>query len=447
MFPIATRWRGWVVVVMMFLFMLINFADKAVVGLAAVPMMHDLGLSPQQLGLVGSSFFLLFSISGVLFGFAANRIKTKWLLAVLSITWAVVQFPLAGTASFPLLIACRVVLGAGEGPAYPLALHATYKWFDNSRRNLPGAILLQGANTGMLVAGPVLTYLIIHYDWHSAFLALGLAGCVWTVVWLLLGEEGTVDDHAGASPVNGGVRASVPVRVRYRDLICDRTLLGCVVLTFVGYAVLSVGFTWFPVYLRLALGYPAADVGWLFSLIVCAGIPATLAISAASQWMAARGMSSRVSRGAMASVPIALAGLALFGTTMEIGAGAKVACLAASNVLSQLIFFFAPLMIAEVTPTSQRAAWLGINASLGTLAGLIAPALMGHFVGDAGGVAEGFRHGFTVLGCVLVPSGLLGVWLMNPERSVHRLQRLCPVNTNDVPMSAAGTPSRGGEAA
>ncbi|TAL94079.1 MAG: MFS transporter [Paraburkholderia sp.] len=447
MFPIANRWRGWIVVVMMFLFMLINFADKAVVGLAAVPMMHDLGLSPQQLGMVGSSFFLLFSISGVLFGFAANRIKTKWLLAVLSITWAVVQFPLVGAASFPLLIACRVVLGAGEGPAYPLALHATYKWFDNSKRNLPCAIVLQGANTGMLVAGPVLTYLIIHYDWHSAFLALGLAGCAWTVLWLLLGEEGTVDDHAAASPVNIDVRSPVPVRVRYRDLICDRTLFGCVLLTFVGYAVLSVGFTWFPVYLRLALGYPAADVGWLFSLIVCAGIPATLAMSAVSQWMAARGVSSKVSRGVMASVPIALAGLALFGTTTQIGAGAKVACLAVSNVLSQLIFFYAPLMIGEVTPMAQRAAWLGINASLGTLAGLVAPALMGHFVGDASSVAEGFRHGFTVLGCVLVPSGLLGVWLMNPERSVRRLQRLYSANAGEATMSAADTPSCGGKAA
>ncbi|CAG4890316.1 MFS transporter [Paraburkholderia saeva] len=445
MFPIATRWRGWVVVVMMFLFMLINFADKAVVGLAAVPMMRDLGLSPQQLGIVGSSFFLLFSISGVLFGFAANRIKTKWLLAVLSLIWAVVQFPLVGAASFPLLIACRVILGAGEGPAYPLAIHATYKWFDNSKRNLPCAIVLQGANTGMLVAGPVLTYLIIHYDWHSAFLALGLAGCAWTVVWLLLGEEGTVDDHAAASAVNGGVQPHT--RVRYRDLMSDRTLLGCVLLTFVGYAVLSVGFTWFPVYLRLALGYPAADVGWLFSLIVCAGIPVTLAMSAVSQWMAARGLSSRVARGVMASVPIALAGLALFGTIAEIGAGAKVACLAATSVLSQLIFFFAPLMIGEVTPASQRAACLGINASLGTLAGLIAPALMGHFVGNAGGVAEGFRHGFTVLGCVLVPSGLLGVWLMHPERSVRRLQRLSPASASDTPMNVAAAPSRGEEAA
>ncbi|MFM0077196.1 MFS transporter [Paraburkholderia nemoris] len=421
MFHISTRSRAWIVVAMMFLFMMINFADKAIIGLAAVPMMHDLGLTPQQLGLVGSSFFLLFSTAGVLFGFAANRIKTKWLLAVLALTWALVQFPLVGTVSFPLLIVCRILLGAGEGPAYPLAIHATYKWFDNSKRSIPSAIVLQGANTGMLLAGPSLTFLIIHYDWHRAFLVLGIAGCLWTVLWLMLGAEGTIDervDPASSDPAPQSYR-----HVPYRRLIVDPTLVGCILLTFVGYSVLSVGFTWFPAYLRLALGYPAAEAGWIFSLIVGTGIPATLAMSFFSQWLAGKGVSSRLSRGVMTSVSVALAGLALLGTTLPIGSGLKVLCLSAANVLSQLIFFFGPLMIGEVTPTRQRAAWLGINASLGTLAGLITPALMGHFVGDTQGITEGFSHGFAVLGCILVPCGLLGIWLLNPERSVRRLQQ------------------------
>jgi MFS family permease len=34
-----------------------------------------------------------------------------------------------GTIGLGTLIACRIILGAGEGPAYPVALHATYKWF------------------------------------------------------------------------------------------------------------------------------------------------------------------------------------------------------------------------------------------------------------------------------------------------------------------------------
>ena len=42
--------RAWIVVVMLFIFMVINFADKAVIGIAAVPMMQELELSPRQLG-------------------------------------------------------------------------------------------------------------------------------------------------------------------------------------------------------------------------------------------------------------------------------------------------------------------------------------------------------------------------------------------------------------
>jgi hypothetical protein len=50
-------------------FMVINFADKAVIGIAAVPMMQELQLGPRQFGLVGSSFFLLFAVSSVATGF------------------------------------------------------------------------------------------------------------------------------------------------------------------------------------------------------------------------------------------------------------------------------------------------------------------------------------------------------------------------------------------
>ena len=56
---------AWGMTALLFLFMLINFADKVVVGLAAQPIMSDLHLSPEAFGLVGSSFFFLFAISAI----------------------------------------------------------------------------------------------------------------------------------------------------------------------------------------------------------------------------------------------------------------------------------------------------------------------------------------------------------------------------------------------
>jgi len=130
---------------LLFLFMLVNFADKTVLQLTAVPIMEELKLSYEQFGLLGSSFFFLFAVSAVAVGFIANRVPSKWTLLAMAVVWSLVQFPMISIVSFEILMACRIVLGAGEGPAAPIATHAIYKWFPDSLRALPTAIIAQGS--------------------------------------------------------------------------------------------------------------------------------------------------------------------------------------------------------------------------------------------------------------------------------------------------------------
>src|ERR1700742_4770411 len=98
--PSETPKGAWKITFLLFLFMLVNFADKIVVGLAGVPIMTELKLEPEQFGLLGSAFFFLFSISAVAVGFLANRVATRWVLLALGIVWALAQFPMIGTVSF-----------------------------------------------------------------------------------------------------------------------------------------------------------------------------------------------------------------------------------------------------------------------------------------------------------------------------------------------------------
>jgi len=88
---------------------------------------------------------------------------------VMAFVWALTQFPMLGGIGLSTLIACRVVLGAGEGPAYPVALHAAYKWFPNELRTLPTSVIAQGAGVGVVLAIPVMDYVIEEYSWHWAF--------------------------------------------------------------------------------------------------------------------------------------------------------------------------------------------------------------------------------------------------------------------------------------
>ena len=195
------RRYAWVIVALLFAFMMLNFSDKAIVGLAGVPMMRELGLTPRQFGLVGSSFYFLFSLTGVIGGFVANRVQTRWLLLAMAAVWAAAQLPMIGSVGFAAVLACRITLGAAEGPAYPVALHSLYKWFPDQLRVVPTALIAQGAGIGLALTLPALNWLIVHYSWHWAFGALGIAGLVWPIAWLLLGAEGSLDQSAsGAAP-------------------------------------------------------------------------------------------------------------------------------------------------------------------------------------------------------------------------------------------------------
>ncbi|HEX7927204.1 MAG TPA: MFS transporter, partial [bacterium] len=229
--------KAWLMVGLLFLFMLINFADKVVVGLAGVPIMHELGLTPVQFGQLGSSFFLLFSISALALGFVVNRVKTKWVIAVLAAVWALTQFPMVGNVGFSVLLASRIALGAGEGPAFPVAIHAVYKWFPNEQRTVPAGILSLGSAVGVFSAAPVLTYMIFSVSWHAAFGLLGAVGLVWVVLWLLLAEEGPISD----APATGAVASE---RIPYRRLFASGTVLGTLIAGWVAYWGLALGLTW-----------------------------------------------------------------------------------------------------------------------------------------------------------------------------------------------------------
>jgi hypothetical protein len=62
-----------------------------------------------------------------------------------------------------------------------------------SWRTLPTSVVSQGAGVGVVIAIPVLSYVIEQFSRHWAFGPAGYVGLVWVVVvWFLLGREGSV---------------------------------------------------------------------------------------------------------------------------------------------------------------------------------------------------------------------------------------------------------------
>jgi ACS family D-galactonate transporter-like MFS transporter len=412
--------QAWLMVALLFLFMVINFADKAVIGIAAVPIMDELKLSPREFGLLGSSFYLLFAVSAVVTGFIVNRVETRWALLVMGFVWALTQFPMLGTVGFATLAACRVALGAGEGPAYPVALHSTYKWFPNELRTLPTAVVAQGAGIGILVALPVLNWVIVHYSWHWAFGVLGIAGLAWTAAWLLLGREGPLT-AAAAAAATGRVE-----RVAYAQLFLSPTILACWCASFGAQWALSQALSWQGVFLIKGLGLAQSSIGLLGALPAGAAVVVVIAAGWYSQRLLARGVSSRVARGILGGGSVAFGGAALAIMPYVPGIPAKIALTTIGIAVPSVILVISHTVVSELTPVAQRGALLAIGTAVSTLAGLLAPFVMGNVIETAATPLAGFNTGFIICGIIMLIGGLIGMALIRPERDAVRGAKLLP---------------------
>ena len=404
---------AWRMTFLLFLLMIVNFADKIVVGLAGVPIMTELKLDPQQFGLLGSAFFFLYSVAAIAVGFLVNRVETRWVLLALAVIWALTQFPMVASVNFSTLLICRIILGAGEGPAGAVAVHAIYKWFPDEKRALPTAVLSQGAAFGVILAVPALNWVIVHYDWHHAFGALGVVGLIWVVAWWMLGKEGPLVETA--------VTAGPEPRIPYLRLLTSRTFVGCCAATFGAYWALSLGLTWFTPFIISGLGFSQQDAGWISILPWVFGAVVVLLTGWTSQVLMARGVSTRGARGVVGSVPLIVGGSILAFIPYAEGAGLEVALLVAGSGLCGSIYVVCAPMIGEFTPVSQRGAVIAIYGAIYTLAGILAPSVMGSVIQRASGLLDGYLTGFTINAVILVVSGLLGLLLLWPNTERARL--------------------------
>ncbi len=423
--------RPWLIVSLLFLFMLINYADRAILGLAAEPIMRELRINHRDFGLIGSAFFLCFSVFAVLIGFAVNRLQTPGVLLTLALVWSVAQLPMALGGGFGLLLASRMLLGAGEGPAYPIAIHSAYKWFPDQRRTLPTAVVTQGSAFGVVVASPALHWIIGAYGWRAAFGVLFFVGLVWAAAWARFGREGPIGSGAwGDQAADKTAAESGPTLppVPYARLLLNPTILCTWLSMFAAYWALALLIVWFPSYLRTAIGVPAGAIGLWSAIPWLGGAAMLLLVGWASQALMLRGYSSRIARGILPCA-LGLAGaLCLLALPFANDMTAKLCLACFGVVLPNAIVAPAQAIMGELSPVAQRAAVLSIGNAVAGSAGIIAPFVTGALIESSISPASGFASAFALCGVVIGGANLLGLALIRPGREAaqfdaHRAPR------------------------
>jgi MFS family permease len=256
----------WVVLILLFFGAVINFADKSIVGLAAVPIMKEFNLTYAEWGLVGSSYYWLYPVTGIFGAAWADRLGAKKVLGFIMLTWTVLQFGVLAITALPLLILYRILLGAFEGPYSPIAYSHADKWFPPKLKGFANSVVVGGGTVGAMIVAPILVSLITIFGWKVAFAALGAASLVWFFLFQFLTKENPVEVYENVQKK----RKQKLEKIKVKDfllLLASPTALFTTLAYFSTYILVVWFSVWLPIYLVEAVKMTPGQMGTSVAII------------------------------------------------------------------------------------------------------------------------------------------------------------------------------------
>lgn len=409
--------RDWWIIGLLLAFFTLNFADKAAIGLAAPDLEKDLGLTAAQYGLMSSAFFWLFAAGAVVLALFFRRIGWRWSAAGLMIAWVASMAPLTVPTTVGVVIASRMVLGFFEGPAHALCQSVVADRFPSERRAFAGAVVNAGSSVGPLVATPLLTWVIVTWTWHAAFVVLVVIGAVWAVLWLVVTRREPGMGPRAAGPVTAEADPNGDIDVPLTSLLRTGSFWGLALLSFAGYLISSLKVSWLPSFLHDGMGYSRGTVGLLATLPYGLAIVVLLTAGLISGRMLKAGRSARAARGFLTMGCLCFAGVAMIAFTQVPPGGLQLALVVAAFSINSVAFSVAFAGAADFLPRRHRPGFFGCIIAAYSVAGIVAPWLLGVIVDAADTVSQGYADGFLVVGITICVFAVAGGLLLNPARS------------------------------
>ncbi|ACG78863.1 major facilitator family transporter [Phenylobacterium zucineum HLK1] len=182
---VVGRYR-WVVVGLLFAAMVINYVDRQTIGLLKADLTAEFGWSETDYADLVFWFQAAYAIAYLAWGRVIDRIGARWGFGLAFLLWHVGHIATAGARSLSGFIFARVVLGLGEGGAFPAGIKSVAEWFPKKERALATGIFNAGTNIGAIVTPLVIPAITLAWGWQAAFIVTGVAGLVWLPIWLLV---------------------------------------------------------------------------------------------------------------------------------------------------------------------------------------------------------------------------------------------------------------------
>jgi MFS transporter, ACS family, hexuronate transporter len=180
--------------VSMLLVSLLSYVDRNALAILAPTILRETHLSGEQYGIIIACFSYAYMLGNPVWGRVMDRIGVRRGMTVAVGIWTVASTIHAWATGFWSLALARMVLGAGEGATFPGGLRTVAQTLSPAKQGKGLAVAYSGGSLGAMIAPVLVTPVSLWFGWQGVFLATGLFGALWLLLWRRVGAS--VDHNA-----------------------------------------------------------------------------------------------------------------------------------------------------------------------------------------------------------------------------------------------------------
>jgi MFS family permease len=261
----------WQVVGMLWFCGFFNYADRQAIFSLFPLLEREMNLSPVQLGLLGSSFALVYGICAPFAGNIVDRIRRKAAVLWGLFAWSLICMATAISRNFSHLLFFRAAEGLGETFYFPASMSMISDYHGKRTRSRAMGTHQTSVYLGTIAGGFFGGLIGQYYGWRSSFIVFGGLGVVLGFVlmrFLVEPLRGAADfEELGARP-HAPAAKTMPVSDFLKVIWTTPTvllLMGAFMLdNFVGMVLLS----WMPKFLYDKFGLSLAMAGLTATIFI-----------------------------------------------------------------------------------------------------------------------------------------------------------------------------------
>ena len=401
---------------------LVNYLDRAVLGIAAPAIQAEFALSPLTMGVVFSAFSWSYFAAQIPCGILLDRFGVRLVYRLALIGWSLATLLHGLARGFVSLVGLRIALGLTEAPCFPANSNIVAAWFPREERARAIGVYTAAEYVGLGFLTPLLFWIVDAWGWRALFVVAGGIGLLLAVFWWRRYRDPHECQELSAPERNlitaGGGTVDRPPAQKFsfavlRALFRDRQMWGLCIGQFSVYSTFVFFLTWFPTYLATERHMAWISVGFFTALPYVAGFFGILFAGFLSDALLRRRYSLDTARKLPVIMGLLLASTIILANYVE--SDAAVIVILSLSFFAQAMSSSGWSVISEVAPPGQIGLIGGLFSASANLSGIVTPLVIGSIVQQTGS----FVGALIFVGIVAAIGALSWIFLVG---KIHRIE-------------------------